>query len=59
MEVHSILPFFELQYLTGLSCWLNGTFLFKTIFPVFPVVWLYKDTIKGIKVQGKINEQDT
>lgn len=58
MEVHSMLPFFELQCLTGLSCWLNGIFLFKTIFPVFPIVWLYKGKIVSRKVQSKINEQD-
>lgn len=58
MEVHSMLRFSELQCLTGLSCRLNGIFIFRTIFPVFPIVWLYKGKIVGRKGQVKINEQE-
>lgn len=50
--------FSELQCLTGLSCRLNGVFRFKTIFPVFPIVWLYKGKIVGRKAQVKISEWD-
>lgn len=58
MEKHSMLPSFELQFLTGFSCWLNGIFLFKTIFPIFSIVWWHKGRIVGRKVQGQNNEQD-
>lgn len=58
MGKHSRLTLFELQFLTGFSYWLNSIFLFKTIFPIFSIVWWHKGKIVGRKVKGQNNGQD-